>query len=591
MPFPGADLSREGHELVIPRPWAMARFDSRALSGGWWTFECEGEGDLSGVEVRVSSPRDPLIVFPGAASIAYRVYLPRFDSYDIALLSSAWPGRIRFARLKLRRLSMGEEANFLIGGLRRLVSGREPFRVAARLAQRLFAGQSVGIAVSRPPQKRPEEARTPAASATGAIATRIERKGAIEAVLGCDDRLHPEAFEIVAAEFERSPAVQAAYSDVSEAGVTRPHPAWDAELAKVTDFVGLPVFFRSDAQTGAGDAWSRLLRISESAGEEAISRIPLPLAQRNTQTACDSPSIPPPALDPAPRVSVIVPTKFRVDLLEKCLEGLVRRTGYPALQLVLVDNGCEDPRFGEVLAAAAASLEVVVVEDRGDFNFSRLINNGVRGSSGEVVVLLNDDVTPVETGWLHRMVQSAMRPEIGAVGARLTYPDGTIQHAGVLLGVGGVCGHMWKGASAEDARRNPYISCPSSRLAVTGACLAVRRTVFDQAGGLDEAAFPVAFNDIDFCLRLRRAGLRTIYRGDAVLIHHESQSRGPDDASIAQRRRLAVETAKFFERWKSMIRDDPFSSPAFDPLSETGAVHRTFATLEQAGPGHVSSSA
>ena len=192
----------------------------------------------------------------------------------------------------------------------------------------------------------------------------------------------------------------------------------------------------------------------------------------------------------------------------------------------------------------------------------------------KVVLLLNDDVEPIAAGWLHRMVDAVLAPDVGAVGARLVYPEGPIQHAGVILGLGGVCGHLWKGLPADEAARNPYVVYPGARLAVTGACLAVRREAFDQVGGLDEQAFPVAYNDIDFCLRLHAAGYRNIYRGDVVLVHYESQSRGHDNETSRRRLRLARETGQFLKRWRRMIEDDPFGSPEFDSTIESGAVHR-----------------
>jgi GT2 family glycosyltransferase len=262
-----------------------------------------------------------------------------------------------------------------------------------------------------------------------------------------------------------------------------------------------------------------------------------------------------------------------MDLLEKCLDGLQHRTGYPNLEVVIVDNGAADPRFPELLKKASSSLDLVHVTDRRDFNFSRLANGGVSRSTGEVVLLLNDDIEPIRTGWLDRMVESAVSPGAGAVGARLLYPDKSIQHAGVAMGIGGVCGHLWRGLREQDAMRCPYVVYPGERTAVTGACLAVRREVFDKAGALDEAAFPVSLNDIDFCLRVRASGFRNIYRGDAVLIHYESQSRGPDSANARTRRRLARETAVFLSRWGSEIENDPFGSPEFDLRTESGAVH------------------
>jgi GT2 family glycosyltransferase len=171
------------------------------------------------------------------------------------------------------------------------------------------------------------------------------------------------------------------------------------------------------------------------------------------------------------------------------------------------------------------------------------------------------------------MVDSVLDPAIGAVGARLVYSSGDIQHAGVMLGLGGICGHLWRNQSPEDAARNPHIVYPGRRMAVTGACLAVRRDAFDKVGGLDEVNYPVTLNDIDFCLRLDKAGFHTLYRGDAVLLHDESQSRGSDDEERRKRERRRAETRAFRQMWGQLLDDDPFGSPAFDPSTETGAAH------------------
>ncbi|RYD92155.1 MAG: glycosyltransferase family 2 protein, partial [Sphingobacteriales bacterium] len=194
-------------------------------------------------------------------------------------------------------------------------------------------------------------------------------------------------------------------------------------------------------------------------------------------------------------------------------------------------------------------------------------------ASGEIVLLLNDDVEPLRAGWMHRMVASAMQANVGAVGAQLLYPDNSVQHAGVMLGLGGTCAHLWRGLEAEAAARNVFIQSVGGRMAVTGACLAVRRSAYDLIGGFDEQAFPVAYNDIDFCLRLNARGLQTIYRGDAVLVHHESKSRGSDEASVAAHKRQSAEAAHFLRRWRNALGTDPFFSPAFDPLVESGAAH------------------
>jgi hypothetical protein len=377
------------------------------------------------------------------------------------------------------------------------------------------------------------------------------------------------AMDIAASVLSSTPQLGAVYADLDVAGTIRPRPAWDADLAAVANYAGTPVFFRGEAE--AVDPWSRLKMLADQNG--AVQRIPLPLARRDNHSGQTFVPPPVPHLERQPSVSVVVPTKTRLDLLEKCLEGLVERTDYSALEVVVVDNGAEQARIGAILAAASMRLQIRKLDDFGPFNFSHLINLGVRSSKGEIALLLNDDVEATDAGWLRRMVESAMAPGIGCVGARLLYPDRTIQHAGVMLGLSGVCGHLWKGLGEDEARTIPQVVLPSRRMAVTGACLAVRRDTFDRVGGLDEQSFPVAFNDIDFCLRVQAAGFRTIYRGDAVLIHHESQSRGLDDATLERRKRLTRETAAFLARWGDMLRDDPFGSPVFDPVSENGAIH------------------
>ena len=333
------------------------------------------------------------------------------------------------------------------------------------------------------------------------------------------------------------------------------------------------MFFRHGVCADRLEPRRRLDAVIAKWGAQSVDRIPLPLVRRPSGHWPVLPPVPVPKLAHAPRVSVIIPTKYRIDLLQKCLEGLARRTGYPNLQVVLVDNGSTDERLPKVIDQARKWFDLIHVRDLGEFNFSRLVNLGVRASSGELIVLMNDDVEPTQSGWLHRMAESAMRRDVGAVGARLLYPDRTIQHAGVSMGLGGVCGHLWKGLSEQDAARCPSVVYPGERMAVTGACLAVRREVFDRAGTFDEVAFPVSLNDIDFCLRVRNLGLRNIYRGDAVLIHSESQSRGQDSDSASARRRAARETEAFLLRWRLMLHEDPFASPAFDLRTESGAVH------------------
>jgi glycosyltransferase involved in cell wall biosynthesis len=201
-----------------------------------------------------------------------------------------------------------------------------------------------------------------------------------------------------------------------------------------------------------------------------------------------------------------------------------------------------------------------VVRDEGAFNFSRLINRGASAARGEVLAFLNNDIEAEEPGWLREMASHVVRRGIGAVGARLWYPDGTLQHGGVILGLGGVAGHAFpripRGHPGYFNRAWLQQNCS----AVTAACLLVRKDVFKKAGGFDETNLPVSFNDVDFCLRLRAAGYENVWTPYANLIHRESASRGhqrtPEEQ--AQFMREATETQ---QKWGSQLLSDPFYNP------------------------------
>lgn len=583
LPFrSGEGIQRNGGEFAASRPWAFARFGKVRLKSGWWLLDYKCASPVSDLEIRLSSAHDPLICLradqPGA-----RILLRSSSPYEISLLLNPWPGAIMFKRLLLRHASSMETVKVYVSAFRRLARNPNPVRLLTRAAQRVLAGQAVGLSIGA----RGSDADVAAASEpegntkadTGSPEQILDAPG-FRVFCDVGETLHPKAVAIAAEEFARRPEIKALYADVIEAGAIVPRPKWDPELARHFNLAGSPIFLRNSGSAAStlDDARQALKKMEPS----AIDRIALPLGSRRVRPAYDAPAIPVPELRKPPLVSIVIPTKIRIDLLERCLNSLAAATGYPNLEVIVVDNQSDHPDLKRVLDAASEKLKLTTIVDPGGFNFPRLINNGVRKSTGEIVLLLNDDVEAFEPGWLHRMVESALDPAVGAVGCRLLYPDRTVQHAGVVMGIGGACGHLWKGLTPEAQAHNPYVSLPSQRLAVTGACLVVRREAFDKVKGLDEAAFPVAFNDIDFCLRLRAAGLRNIYRGDAVLIHHESQSRGPDDLDAARRRRLAAESERLLARWGRALEDDPFGSPAFNPEVETGAVRPSL--LQPADP-------
>ncbi|WP_188903710.1 glycosyltransferase family 2 protein [Caldovatus sediminis] len=270
-----------------------------------------------------------------------------------------------------------------------------------------------------------------------------------------------------------------------------------------------------------------------------------------------------PLPDPAPLVSVIIPTRDRVDLLRGCVEGLLHRTGYGPIEVLIADNGSEEARTRELFAMLARDARVRVLPMPGPFNYSRLNNRAVAEARGEVLLLLNNDTEVLEPGWLREMVSHAVRPEIGAVGCKLLYPNGRVQHGGVILGIGwpcGVAGHHFVGAAGGAAGPFGQLALVRSTSAVTAACLAVRRHVFEEAGGLDEENLPVAFNDVDLCLRIRERGYRNLWTPFAVLRHWESVSRGLD-LEGENARRFRREIAYMRRRWGAVLDNDPFWNP------------------------------
>ncbi len=565
-PFASTGAARSEQSFSTTEPWALADFGRHTLARGWWVFECEGQGEVSTIELRLVSPEDTLMAFSLSRTEHGRAMFPADRAFTVELMISPWPTNITLSKLRLRQMSKGEEAKLAGAMISRLARSDKPLSKITHVAARAFGGRSLRVQTPAP-SVQSVLMQMPGLSPDPGF--RVHRQGDIAAVTLADDALHPRAMEIVAAKLEREAHLQAIYADVAEAGVIWPTPQWDPDLVSNGGTLHAPVFFRGDAE--ASNPWPRVEALSNSQG--AVGHIALPLSIRSAPRSQRIENPPAPILPRVPSVSIVVPTRNRVDLLKLCLSALAQRTDYPKLEIVIVDNGADARALAEAIELVAGAIAVRTIKNLGAFNFSRLINEGVRETEGEIVLLMNDDVEAIEQGWLHRMAASAMLPDVGCVGARLLYPNGTIQHAGVMLGLSGVCGHLWKGLGEAEAAMIPQIVLPGGRMAVTGACLAVKRDTFDRAGGLDEESFGVAFNDIDFCLRVRQMGLRTMYRGDAVLIHHESQSRGLDDANRLRRKRLARETRLFLDRWSTLLKQDPFGSPAYDLTVESGEVH------------------
>jgi O-antigen biosynthesis protein len=222
----------------------------------------------------------------------------------------------------------------------------------------------------------------------------------------------------------------------------------------------------------------------------------------------------------------------------------------------VVDNGSDEPAVLEYLAGLGKSGRIRILRDEGPFNFAALNNRAVAQCTGEYVLLLNNDIEIIEPDWLAEMVAVAARPGVGAVGARLWHPDRTLQHGGVIVGLGGVAGHPHLGLAAGDPGyfgRGVLLQCVS---AVTAACLLVKRAIYDQVGGLDGENLAVAYNDVDFCLKVAQAGYRNIWTPHAQLIHHGSATRGNDLAPDKAGRFLA-EVSFMQKKWGGYMARDP----------------------------------
>ncbi|MGV8931090.1 MAG: glycosyltransferase family 2 protein [Luteimonas sp.] len=266
-----------------------------------------------------------------------------------------------------------------------------------------------------------------------------------------------------------------------------------------------------------------------------------------------------PLTAPAPKVSLIIPTRDKVELLRMCIESIFVRTAYPSFEIVVVDNQSSDPESLAYLAELEHRDRVKVLRYDAPFNYSAINNWAVSQCDGAIIGLVNNDIEVISPDWLEEMVSQAVRPGVGAVGAMLYYPNDTIQHAGVVLGVHGVAAHRYAGMPRGYPGHGGRARVAQQLSAVTGACLLVRRETFDRVDGLDES-LQVAFNDIDFCLRLGEAGYRNIWTPFAELYHHESASRGSED-NDEKKQRFAGEVDLMLRRWGTKLLNDPAYNP------------------------------
>jgi glycosyltransferase involved in cell wall biosynthesis len=260
--------------------------------------------------------------------------------------------------------------------------------------------------------------------------------------------------------------------------------------------------------------------------------------------------------DKAPLVSLIIPTRNGLDLIRQCIRSIVSKSTYDNYEIIIVDNGSDDPGTLNYLASLKNDGHIRVLRDDRPFNFSALCNAGVEVAGGEIVGLINNDIEVISPEWLSEMVSIALQPGVGAVGAKLLYPNDTIQHAGVVLGLLGVAGHVHKHIPRGSFGYFGRASLISSFSAVTAACMVMRKSIYREVSGLNERDLTVAFNDVDFCIRVREAGYRNVWTPYAELYHHESATRGYED-NPAKQARFAGEVEYMQRCWGAWLENDP----------------------------------
>jgi GT2 family glycosyltransferase len=451
----------------------------------------------------------------------------------------------------------------------------------------------------------PDPSFAAAFNAALAVAT-----GTLVALMRAEDELAPHALYLLAVELGGDPEAAVLYSDEDAIGPggRRDHrfkTDWNPDLLLGHDAIGRLAAYRRDIVVRIGglrsgfdgaEEYDLALRASEEVGPDRIRHIPMILYhRRGALWPADANNSPTPAdahcravaehltrtgiaaavsplpghrvrvhhklPEPRPQVSLIVPTRDKVDLLRRCVDGLLNETDYEELELIIVDNDSAEPETHAYFAELAAVPRVRVVSYPGLYNYAAINNFGVAQARYDLVGLLNNDIEVIHRDWLREMVSHAVRPEIGVVGAKLYYPDDTIQHAGTILGLGGGANHAFR-----DFRRAAPGYCDRLLLtqnlsAVTAACMLLRRRVFEEVGGLDAVNLPVAFNDVDLCLRIREKGYRIVWTPFAELYHWESVSRGSDKYEPEKIERFQRERKYLVERWRAVIAHDPYYNP------------------------------
>ena len=436
--------------------------------------------------------------------------------------------------------------------------------------------------------------------------------GEFVAFLDHDDLLSEDALYEIAAEINAYPEADLVYSDCDNIDDNGrrwgPYfkPDWDPDLIVAHNLVShLGVYRRALVARIGGlrvgfegsQDWDLMLRVAQASAPDRIRHVPAVLyhwrrstsspafseknierctaAARRAVTEYFSRTGTSVRVEPAPNisqwnrivyplpsglplVSIIVPTRDRADFLRRCTDGILKNTKYSNLELLIIDNDSQETETHHLFDDLGRDPRVRILRYPGTFNFSAMNNRAVVEARGEIIVFMNNDVEVISPSWLEEMTSQALRPEVGAVGAKLLYPDGRVQHAGVVLGVGDGAGHFFHLLAGRDVGYFNFPSLVRRVSAVTAACMALRRSIFLDFGGFDDVNLPVAFNDVDLCLRIGQRGYAVVYTPHAELYHHESASRGRDREDRGRRARFQREASYLRKRWSALMERDPY---------------------------------
>lgn len=265
------------------------------------------------------------------------------------------------------------------------------------------------------------------------------------------------------------------------------------------------------------------------------------------------------------KVSILIPNKDHVEDLRRCIDSIKERTTYSNYEILVIENNSTQQETVDYYQTLEGQENITVVMYRGEFNYATINNVGARAATGKYLLLLNNDTQVISMNWIENMLMYAQRPDVGAVGAKLYYSDKTIQHAGVVVGLGAhrTAGHTHYKINYDNLGYMGKLCYAQNVSAVTGACLMVKKSLYDELGGLDEN-FQIALNDVDFCLRIRKKGYLNVFTPFAELYHFESASRGIDIVDEAKAKRYEKESAHFREKWKDVLtKGDPYYNPNF----------------------------